>query len=786
MRSFKHVNAKSVDQVTSLLDEFKDKAALTAGGTDLLGGLKDNIYPGYPELVISLRNIENLDYVKNEGDALRIGALAVIHDIEKNPAVTGKYGILSEAAHAVASPHIRHMGTIGGNICQDNRCWYYRNAENRFNCIRKGGQECFALVGENQYHSVFGAAKIDMSACSKECPTNTDIPLYMEKVRANDIVGAAEILLYYNPIPAVTGRICPHFCQDGCSRHFYDSSVSVRDVERHVGDFILENTEMFYKPPETENGKKVAVVGSGPAGLSSAYYLRKQGCKVTVFECRKEAGGLLRYGIPPYRLPKSVVAKGIAALDKMGIEFCTGVNVGQDVSLESLMHEYNAVFLGHGAWVERKMDIAGEELTTSSLEFLSRVNSENSKIPGKRVAVVGGGNAAIDVARVLLRLGAQPVILYRRSEEEMPAIKEEVLRAKEEGVEFKFLTLPVSAAKKEGYIELECVRMELGERDEAGRAKPVCIKGSEYKENYDAVIKGIGQTADLSLLPKRFCHETGGLKTRTGSAKLGENLFAGGDMATGPATVVQALAAGRKAAEEISGFLGYTPPKNTGQKANYGLICGAGMRRKEGVTAPPELPVAERIKSIHTEDISGLNRELVKEEANRCLNCGCVAVSQSDMAPALIALDAVIKTNKRDVKAEDFFAAEKLSTTVLDNNEMVTEIIIPEVKTNTKQTYLKFSQRRTIDFPVIGVAVVITLDAAGKAEKARLVLSGVAPVPLRARTAEDYLLGKKIGEEEAAQAAAIAMSPARALVKNAHKIPITQALIKRAILKALR
>lgn len=784
MRGFKHVNAKSVEEISSLLGEYKEKAAVLAGGTDLVGEMKDDILPDYPEVVISLRSVPGLEYIKEEDGFLKIGALTVLHDLEKDKVLAQKYTAITEAAHAVASPHIRHMGTIGGNICQENRCWYYRDSNNRFNCLRKGGQECFALVGENQNHSIFGAGKIEMTPCSKECPANTDIPAYMDKIRKGDIAGAASILLRFNPIPCITGRVCPHKCQDGCGRHCYDSSVSVRNVERYLGDYALQHSDVYYAAPAKENDKKVVVVGSGPAGLSAAYFLRRQGCSVTVLEKNEECGGVLRYGIPPYRLPKPVVKKTVDAIAGMGVTFKTGMSVGRDVLLEDLMKKNDAVFLGYGAWVEHKMDIEGEELATSSLDFLKKINSGDRIIPKGKVAVVGGGNAAMDVARSALRLGAHPVVLYRRSEAEMPAIHEDVQKAKEDGVEFQFLTLPVKASGRSGAIDLECVKMALGEPDEKGRPRPVKIPGSEYTERFDAVIKGIGQSGDTGFVPGEFL-ERGRLKGSRDIAHVGGNLFAGGDVVTGPATVVEALAAGRNAMLEIADFLKIEAEAPAYADVDYGLYGGANLGRKDSMTTN-ELSVEERIKSIDVEDESGLDSEIIlKEEAGRCLNCGCVAVAQADMGPALVALDAIIKTTKREIPAGEFFTVRKYSSTALDDDELVTEVAIPEPKKNTKQTYIKFAARKSIDFPVISVAAAVTLDEAGKVKSARIVMSGVAPVPLRAKEAENYLIGKKPGEEDIQEAANIALHSAHALSKNAHKIPATRAIVKKALLKVL-
>ena len=245
-------------------------------------------------------------------------------DIAESQVIQKRLPILSKAAVSVATPIIRNAATIGGNLCQDVRCEHYRYSHyngGRKICYRKGGKECLALLGKNENHSVFGGMKIHNSPCTDNCPARIDIPAYMERLRNDDLDGAAKIIMTQNPFPALTGRVCAHFCQETCNRSGHDEPGAIGNVERYLGDYILENSKKYYRGPKKNSGKKVAIVGSGPAGLSAAYFLRKEGHKVVVYDRMEEAGGMLQYAIPAYRLPKSYVKNTVAALKNMGVEF---------------------------------------------------------------------------------------------------------------------------------------------------------------------------------------------------------------------------------------------------------------------------------------------------------------------------------------------------------------------------------------------------------------------------------------------------------------------------------
>jgi NADPH-dependent glutamate synthase beta subunit-like oxidoreductase len=778
MKKFKHLNARSLDKAVSVLKNYGRKARIIAGGTDLLGEMEDAVLPEFPEVIVNIKSIEGLDYIKEENGTLRIGALTRLEDIAKNEVIKDKNPMLVEASCRTASPHIREMGTIGGNICQSNRCWYYWVEKNRFNCLRKGGEKCYAINGDARYHSIFGSTRVGHTPCVRACPTNIDIPDYMAKIREGDIRGASDIILKNNPMPAVTGRVCPHFCESGCNRTDYDDAVSVRCVERYLGDYILENPDAFGKPADVI-AKKIAVIGSGPAGLTAAYYLNRMGYDVTVFEKMEKAGGLLTYGIPPYRLPEEIVNRQIESFRKLGIRFNTGI---KGINIEELAASFDAVFLACGTWKESRAGIKGEELLVSGMEFLRESFSGNKQTPGKKIGVIGGGNVAVDVSRTLLRLGAEPVIIYRRGKEEMPAFKEEVEKAEEEGVEIRFLTQPVEAEKSNGKIRLKCIKMALGQPDESGRPRPEPVEGSEFNLEFDAVMAALGEQSDLSIVPGTYLDDKGRLKPDPSTGNLGANIFAGGDFVNGASTVVQAIASGKKAADNIHIYLGGSAEQgDSSQDRKAPDKFNSGFLLKTSRARAPEVPVEIRIKSLNTEDTGTLNPDLIKEEANRCFNCGCVAVNPSDMAPALIALNADIRTTSRVIKAEDFFAVRGERTTVLDDDEIVTEITIPALNSGTKCKFIKSAIRKSIDFPLVNCAAAIESQD-GVVKSARICLNSVYTQPYRATGAERYLTGKLIDESTAQAAADEIMGSTLALLNNRYKIQIARTLVKRAIL----
>jgi NADPH-dependent glutamate synthase beta subunit-like oxidoreductase/CO/xanthine dehydrogenase FAD-binding subunit len=792
MKSFKYIKAKTVADAVKLLGKYKGKAKLIAGGTDLLGGLKDKILPQYPELIVDIKTIPNLDYIKEDARGLRIGALAKLEDIAKSLIVKEKCKLLAEAAGAVATPQIRRMATVGGNLCQDIRCWYYRyphHAGGRILCYLKGGKGCYALAGENRYHSIFGGSRLASPPCSSACPAHVDIPSYMSKVREGDLCEAARILLSANPIPSITGRVCPHFCEEDCNRGDFDEPVSIKEVERFVGDYILENANEIIKPPGTESGKHIAIVGSGPAGLSAAYYLRMLGHQVSVFDRLEEPGGMLAHVIPAYRLPKDIVRLVLRAIANMGIEFRLKVDVGKDMSMEDLKEDFDGVFLAIGAWGQSSVGLAREELIKSGLEFLIEVNHGMKEVFGKRVVVIGGGNVAIDAARTALRLGSKQVtVVYRRSRQELPASKENIAEAEHEGIKVDYLTAPVRILGKEGKaVGIECIRMELGEPDASGRRRPIPVEGSEFVTDVDMVVSAIGQESDLTGLPKSGKFQISSRGTfEVDSQNLATNvpgIFAGGDAVLGPANVAAAIATGKKAAVAIDRYLGQGKDQadGKGEKTVKPLLkFNSDYLQRTTRAKTRELPINRR--SIDIEDVLGLGLKEVETEANRCFNCGCMAVNSSDILIALVALGAEIKIEgqmgTRTIPINDFCNSIR---NVLEADEIVTEILVPELPNRVKQAFLKFRLRETIDFPIVAVATIIAI-ADGLCKDARIVLGAVASRPIRAMEAEKTIKGKVIDAATAQAASEAALIGAVPLNMNAYKAEITRTLVRKAIL----
>lgn len=411
--------------------------------------------------------------------------------------------------------------------------------------------------------------------CIKGCPVAIDIPGFIQKVKEGDIAAAYQVISQSSALPAVCGRVCPQEsqCEGKCIRGIKGEPVSIGKLERFAADWARENG---IKPEgaKEKKGKKVAVIGSGPAGLTCAGDLAKMGYDVTIFEALHEAGGVLVYGIPEFRLPKkAVVAQEIENVKSLGVELETNVVVGKSVTIDQLIEEegYEAVFIGSGAGLPKFMGIPGENANGvfSANEYLTRSNlmkafDPNSPTPimhGSKVAVVGGGNVAMDAARTALRLGAEVHIVYRRSEEELPARVEEVHHAKEEGIIFDLLTNPTEIlADEKGWVSgMKCIRMELGEPDASGRRRPVEIPDSEFVLEVDTVIMSLGTSPNPLISSTTEGLETNKWKCIVADEANGkttkEGVYAGGDAVTGAATVILAMGAGKAAAKGIDEYL---------------------------------------------------------------------------------------------------------------------------------------------------------------------------------------------------------------------------------------
>ena len=411
--------------------------------------------------------------------------------------------------------------------------------------------------------------------CIKGCPVAIDIPGFIEKVKNGDVEAAYQVISEASSLPAVCGRVCPQEsqCEGKCIRGIKGEPVSIGKLERFVADWASEN-RIKPRGAEQKNGKKVAVIGSGPAGLTCAGDLAKLGYEVTIFEALHEPGGVLVYGIPEFRLPKErVVAREIENVKNLGVKIETNVVIGKSVTIDELLAEegFDAVFVGSGAGLPKFMGIPGEQANGvfSANEYLTRSNlmkafDEQSNTPimkGEKVAVVGGGNVAMDAARTALRLGAEVHIVYRRSEEELPARVEEVHHAKEEGIIFDLLTNPVEILEDEkGWVKgMKCIRMELGAPDDSGRRRPVEVPGSEFIIDVDTVIMSLGTSPNPLISSTTEGLEVNKWKCIVADEEFGkttkEGVYAGGDAVTGAATVILAMGAGRAGAKGIDQYL---------------------------------------------------------------------------------------------------------------------------------------------------------------------------------------------------------------------------------------
>jgi len=479
-----------------------------------------------------------------------------------------------------------------------------------------------------------------LAPCRQTCPAEINIPRYISQIRKGDYKGAVRTIRERNPLLLACGRVCPHPCETNCRRGIEDEPVSINQLKRFVADYEMMTGQRFPIPVAPSTHKRVAVIGGGPAGLSCAYFLRRLGHEVTIFEAMPKLGGMLRYGIPEYRLPKKVLDWEIEGILNLGIKCHTNIEFGLDLDLSSLVAVgYDALFLGIGAWKDSLLRVEGEDLEGcySGIDFLARVGKGES-VPIPRVAaVIGGGNTAIDCSRTLLRLGAEKVYLvYRRTRKEMPANEVEIEAAEAEGIEFLFLSAPTRIIGNESgkVTHLEYQKMELGPPDASGRRRPVPVEGSETQLETEMVIAAIGQSPKVTFTEKAQTRLAELRTTRWNTIEVDPHtlqtnipyIFAAGDAATGPSLVVEAIGGGRRAARSIHQYLMgeevRTEPGELGKK----LIEESVFEQVEGIVKTPrspmeELPVEERIHSFVEVD-QVLTEEAALAESRRCLNCG--------------------------------------------------------------------------------------------------------------------------------------------------------------------
>ena len=491
--------------------------------------------------------------------------------------------------------------------------------------------------------STFAIKKLDRAPCAVTCPAEIQVQGYVQLIKAGKPAEALKLIMDRLPLPGVLGRVCPHPCEDKCRRKEVDQPVAICSLKRYAADSVnIADIPLLQAEPR---GEKVAIVGGGPAGITCAYHLALRGYKSTVFEALPKAGGMLRVGIPDYRLPKNILDQEIDNILRLGVELKTNTAMGRDFTLDDLKKQgYKAVFLGVGCHVGSKMNVPGEEAegVVQGVDFLRRQALGEPNPVGKKLAVIGGGNVAMDVACTARRLGSDVTIVYRRSREEMPAHGHEIEQAYCEGVQLEFLAAPVEVVVKNGKVAgLKVQRMELGEPDASGRRSPVPIPGSEYILDVDMVVPAIGQKANLSAL------EGSGIKlSKWGTIEVDEityqtskpGVFAAGDVHTGPWIAIEAVGGGIEAAESIDRYLRGVDMKEGRQEGKEAHKRWAdlpkdeeGAPRVEMATLPPEVSC-----QCFDEIAKGYTEAEAQAEATRCLNCGvcsecmqCVAVCQA-------------------------------------------------------------------------------------------------------------------------------------------------------------
>lgn len=500
----------------------------------------------------------------------------------------------------------------------------------------------------------FNCSDDRLAPCRQTCPAEIDIPQYVAQIREGDYEGAVNTIRERNPFLLSCGRVCPHPCETNCRRGIEDEPVSINQLKRFVADYEMNSGERLPIATAPQTRKRVAVIGGGPAGLTCAYFLRRLGHQVNIFEAMPKLGGMLRYGIPEYRLPKEVLDWEIQSILDLGVDFHTNVKFGHDFDLSSLVASgFDAIFMGIGAWSDASLRVEGEDLQGcyTGIDFLSRLAGGETFPLGRTAAIIGGGNTAIDCTRNLIRLGVEKVyIVYRRTRGEMPANEVEIDAAEHEGVEFLFLAAPVKVIGDEdgNVTHLEYLKMELGEPDASGRRRPVPIEGSETLLETDVVITAIGQSPDVSFTErsKKRLAELNTTRWNTidvNPATLQSNIpyiFAAGDAATGPSLVVEAIGGGRRAARSIHQYV--MGQEVCAQKTELGkdLIAETIFDQVDGIVknarAPmPELPVEERICSFVEVD-QVLTEDAARGESNRCLSC-CLTCYDPDAAASITA-----------------------------------------------------------------------------------------------------------------------------------------------------
>ncbi len=470
--------------------------------------------------------------------------------------------------------------------------------------------------------------------CNMNCPAGTDVVEFLHLLGEGNYEAGWELILNTNPFPGICGRVCPHPCERECNRGHLGGRVNVHMLERFLAD---ANFERKLSPKFIESKKKqsVGIIGAGPAGLSCAYQLARRGYPVTVYEALPEAGGMMRLGIPDYRLPKEILKHEIDYILAHGVELRLNTRVGKDLPFDQLRKKHQAVFIATGLHLSRSLGAEGQELeeVIPGIEVLRKVAFKDDISLGDRLVVVGGGNTAMDVARSVMRMGSKPRVVYRRSREEMPAIAEEIEDLLQEGIPIDFLTLPVKvhANERGGTLKVECIRMNLGEPDASGRRQPVPVPGSNFDIEADMVITAIGEQPDLRFLPSDIQAESWGILVDSYGRTNVSGIYAGGDTANGEGTVTHAVGRGRQTAIAIDAYLQEKDLPPCEEIERYLVDRSRHMVTWEEMNPvyfnleeriePRGLDISQRVKNFE-EVYSGLTELEALKEAQRCFSCG--------------------------------------------------------------------------------------------------------------------------------------------------------------------
>ncbi len=545
--------------------------------------------------------------------------LEILEDITRGKGRPGDIDLLVDIGEAVKSGSLCGLGQTAPNPVLSTIRYFREEYEAHVKYKRCSAAACKEIIS---------------SPCQHACPISTQAATYISMIAESRFDEAMDIIWMDNPLPSVCGRVCHHPCELKCQAGKWGDPISIRALKRFVTDYAISNGTYSVEERTPTKTEKVAIVGAGPAGLAAGHSLAQKGYNVTVFEALPVAGGAAAVYIPEYRLPKDILNLDIENIKKTGVEIRTNTRVGKDISFDQLRDDYNAVFIAAGAHESRKLGVPNEDAdgVLDAMEFLKAVNLKKGVKVGKRVGVIGGGNAAVDAARVAMRLeGCEKVhLIYRRTRNEMPAFKEEVDAAIDEGIDIVYLAAPSKIVTQQGRITgIECIRMELGPRDESGRRRPVPIKGSEFVVELDTLLVAIGEVPDVSFLGEMCGVEVSKRNTiavnRETLATNVEGVFAGGDIVTGPNTLIEAVAAGKRAAESIDRYIrgeSLVGEYNVTRPSTY--LPPVELTEEEIAeaerAATPHLSIERRQRSFDEVELT-LSEKAAIKEARRCLRC---------------------------------------------------------------------------------------------------------------------------------------------------------------------